>query len=31
VRDERIRELVPIRLTPFDDAAREALAAREDA
>jgi uncharacterized protein YbjT (DUF2867 family) len=28
VRDERIRELVPIRLTPFDDAAREALAAR---
>jgi uncharacterized protein YbjT (DUF2867 family) len=30
-RDERIRELVPIRLTPFDDAAREALAARESA
>ncbi|HYX75560.1 MAG TPA: NAD(P)H-binding protein [Gaiellaceae bacterium] len=28
VRDERIRELVPIRLTPFDDAARDALAAR---
>lgn len=27
-RDERLRELVPIRLTPFDDAAREALAAR---
>jgi uncharacterized protein YbjT (DUF2867 family) len=27
-RDERIRELVPIRLTPFDEAALEALAAR---
>jgi hypothetical protein len=23
--DERIRELVPIRLTPFDEAARDAL------
>jgi uncharacterized protein YbjT (DUF2867 family) len=27
-RDERIRELVPFSLTPFDDAARVALAAR---
>jgi hypothetical protein len=25
VRDERIRELIPIELTPFDDAVREAL------
>ena len=24
-RDDRIRELVPIELTPFDDAVREAL------
>jgi len=28
VGDERIRELVPIELTPFDVAAREALAER---
>ena len=28
VRDDRIRELVPIELTPFDAAAREALAER---
>ena len=26
--DDRIRRLVPLRLTPFDDAARVALAAR---
>jgi uncharacterized protein YbjT (DUF2867 family) len=28
VRDTRIRELLPIELTPFDDAVREALSAR---
>ena len=28
-RDERLRELVPLRLTPFDDAARAAIAARK--
>jgi uncharacterized protein YbjT (DUF2867 family) len=28
VRDDRIRSLVPIELTPFDDAVREALSAR---
>jgi hypothetical protein len=27
VRDERLRERVPFPLTPFDEAAREALAA----
>jgi uncharacterized protein YbjT (DUF2867 family) len=27
-RDDRIREIVPVRPTPFDDAVREALAAR---
>jgi uncharacterized protein YbjT (DUF2867 family) len=30
-RDERIRRLVPLELTPFDDAARAAFAAREAA
>jgi hypothetical protein len=28
-RDESLRELVPLRLTPFDAAARAAIAARE--
>ena len=27
-RDDRIRKLVPVELTPFDEAAREALAER---
>ena len=29
VRDDRIRSLVPLVLTPFDDAVRDALAAEE--
>jgi hypothetical protein len=29
VHDESLRELVPLRLTPFDAAARAAIAARE--